>query len=65
MAFEQPVDQRPKKDSQPARSKKLTPKEMTTIDDLTHDFMNCASYREHCMNKYGQYVTHQGYRITL
>jgi hypothetical protein len=48
--------------SRPSRS--VATRDMTSLDDITHDFNDCAKYREYCLAKYGQYFTHDGYRIT-
>jgi len=36
----------------------------TQLDDLTHDFMNSERFRQSCLEKYGQYVTLEGERVT-
>jgi len=43
---------------------KLTPKQMTALDHATHDFMNYEPFRQRCLAQYGQYVTHDGVRVT-
>ncbi len=52
---------------QPQRSAADHPvplKEWTSLDHLTHDFLNCAGYRQHCLETRGQYMTHDGRRVT-
>ena len=39
-------------------------KQWTQLDDLTHDFLNSESFRSHCLQAYGQYVTRDGERVT-
>ena len=39
-------------------------KQWTQLDDLTHDFMNNERFRQSCLDKYGQYVTLDGQRVT-
>ena len=39
-------------------------KQWTQLDDLTHDFMQNERFRESCLEKYGQYVTFDGQRVT-
>ena len=39
-------------------------KQWTQLDDLTHDFLNSESFRSHCLQTYGQYVTRDGERVT-
>ena len=39
-------------------------KKWTQLDDLTHDFMQSASFRNECLAKFGQYVTYSGERIS-
>lgn len=39
-------------------------KQWTQLDDLTHDFMNNERFRQSCLDKYGQYVTLDGVRVT-
>jgi hypothetical protein len=43
---------------------KIGLKAWTSIDCLTHDFMKSESYRAYCLEKYGQYVTFDGERVT-
>ena len=45
-------------------SGKIAMKSWSTVDDCTHDFMKSESYRSHCLEKYGQYVTFDGERVT-
>lgn len=35
----------------------------TKIDHETHDFMDDANYRAFALQKYGQYMSHDGYRF--
>ena len=37
--------------------------DMTTLDDLTHDFANNAGFRAWALDKYGQYFSHDGKRV--
>ena len=39
-------------------------KQWTQLDDLTHDFMKSERFRQACLEKYGQYVTFEGERVT-
>ena len=39
-------------------------KQWTQLDDLTHDFMQNDRFRQSCLEKYGQYVTFDGVRVT-
>jgi hypothetical protein len=39
-------------------------KQWTQLDDLTHDFMQSEAFRQSCLEKYGQYVTYDGQRVT-
>lgn len=39
-------------------------KQWTQLDDLTHDFMQNEYFRQSCLEKYGQYVTFDGVRVT-
>lgn len=39
-------------------------KQWTQLDDLTHDFMNSESFRNSCLERFGQYVTRDGERVT-
>jgi hypothetical protein len=39
-------------------------KQWTQLDDLTHDFMKSERFRQSCLEKYGQYVTFEGERVT-
>jgi hypothetical protein len=45
-------------------SGKIGIKQWTQLDDLTHDFLKSEKYRAHCLEKYGQYVTFEGERVT-
>lgn len=46
------------------RSGKKILKQWTQLDDLTHDFMKSERFRQSCLEKYGQYVTLEGERVT-
>ena len=39
-------------------------KTWSQLDDLTHDFCQSEAFRQSCLNKYGQYVTYDGVRVT-
>ena len=39
-------------------------KEWTSLDHLTHDFMDCPAYRAKCLREHGQYMGHDGRRVT-
>lgn len=39
-------------------------KQWTQLDDLTHDFMDNERFRQSCLEKFGQYVTKDGERVT-
>ncbi len=45
-------------------SGKIGLKAWSFADDITHDFMKSESYRAYCLEKYGQYVTFEGERVT-
>ena len=45
-------------------SGKIAMKQWSQLDDLTHDFLNSEKYRSYCLQKYGQYVTYDGERVT-
>ncbi len=45
-------------------SGKITMKQWSHLDCLTHDYCNSEQYRAHCLQKYGQYVTFGGERVT-
>jgi hypothetical protein len=45
-------------------SGKIAMKSWSFLDDITHDFMKSESYRAYCLEKYGQYVTFEGERVT-
>ena len=36
----------------------------TKLDEETHDFEQSEVYRQHCLRKYGQYVSFAGERVT-
>ena len=38
-------------------------RDMSTLDDLTHDFTNDPVVREYFLTKYGQYFSHEGKRV--
>jgi len=46
-------------------SGKIPMKKWTQIDDYTHDFMQSESYRQYCLDRFGQYMTMDGVRVTL
>ena len=46
-------------------SGKIRIKEWSHLDALTHDFLNSEKYRAYCLDRYGQYVTFEGERVTL
>lgn len=57
------------KGGSPLAQKKRRPnsyqtRDMTTLDDLTHDFANQAWFREKCLEEYGQYFSHENVRVT-
>ena len=39
-------------------------KTWSQLDDLTHDFCQSEAFRQSCLEKYGQYVTFDGQRVT-
>ena len=39
-------------------------KTWSQLDDLTHDFCQSEAFRQSCLEKYGQYVTYDGVRVT-
>ncbi len=39
-------------------------KQWTQLDDLTHDFLKSESFRQICLDRYGQYLTFDGVRVT-
>lgn len=43
---------------------KIAMKQWSQLDTLTHDFLNSENYRNYCLQKYGQYVTYDGERVT-
>ena len=45
-------------------SGKIAMKQWSHLDCLTHDYCNSEQYRAHCLQKYGQYVTFGGERVT-
>lgn len=45
-------------------AKPIPVKDWTSLDHLTHDFMNCPGYKKHCLEFYGQYMGHDGRRVT-
>ena len=45
-------------------SGKIAMKQWSQLDTLTHDFLNSEKYRSYCLQKYGQYVTYDGERVT-
>lgn len=49
--------------SQPAE-RRVPVREWTSLDHLTHDFANDPAYRQRCLELHGQYMTHDGRRVT-
>ena len=45
-------------------SGKIAMKSWSFLDHITHDFMKSEIYRAYCLEKYGQYVTFEGERVT-
>ena len=45
-------------------SGKIPMKKWTQLDDCTHDFMQSESYRQSCLDRFGQYITMDGVRVT-
>ena len=45
-------------------SGKIGLKQWSHLDCLTHDFLNSEKYRAYCLERYGQYVTFEGERVT-
>lgn len=45
-------------------SGKIPMKKWTQLDDCTHDFMQSESYRQSCLDRFGQYMTMDGVRVT-
>lgn len=43
--------------------KAVLPRYWTVIDELTHDFLDSESFRETCIDKYGQYMSAEGNRV--
>jgi len=41
----------------------MSTRDMTTLDDITHDFANSADFRAWALDKYGQYFSHDGTRV--
>jgi len=39
-------------------------RDMTTLDDITHDFANMEAFRQKCLEQYGQYFSHDNRRVT-
>jgi hypothetical protein len=46
------------------QSGQLPYKRWTKLDEGTHDFMQSEKFCELCLQKYGQYVTFEGERVT-
>lgn len=46
-----------------SRDKSIPLREWTEIDDLTHDFTDSPELRAKWLSIYGQYMTHDGYRV--
>ena len=45
-------------------SGKIGLKSWSFLDDCTHDFLKSEKFRAYCLEKYGQYVTFEGERVT-
>jgi len=45
-------------------SGKIGLKQWSHLDCLTHDYLNSEKYRAYCLERYGQYVTYEGERVT-
>jgi hypothetical protein len=45
------------------RADGIPTRDMTTLDDLTHDFMDCPNWRAFALRKYGQYYSHDGVMV--
>lgn len=43
--------------------RKLSVREWTSVDELTHDFADSESFRKKCLEKYGQYMGRDGIRV--
>lgn len=43
---------------------KIGLKSWSFLDDCTHDYLNSEKFRAYCLQKYGQYVTFEGERVT-
>lgn len=43
---------------------KIGLKQWSHLDCLTHDYLNSEKYRAYCLERYGQYVTYEGERVT-
>lgn len=43
---------------------KIGLKQWSHLDCLTHDYLNSEKYRAYCLERYGQYVTFEGERVT-
>jgi hypothetical protein len=39
-------------------------KSWSFLDDCTHDYLKSEKFRAYCLEKYGQYVTFEGERVT-
>lgn len=39
-------------------------KQWTSLDALTHDFMDSADFRQRCLDRHGQYMSRDGRRVT-
>jgi len=58
------------KGGSPMAQKKRRPniyptRDMTTLDDITHDFANDAGFRAKCLAQFGQYFSHDNQRVVL
>jgi len=54
----------PRQAQSSADTRVIPVKDWTSLDHLTHDFMNCPGYKKHCLEFYGQYMGHDGRRVT-
>jgi hypothetical protein len=51
-------------DTAPRTDRPIPMKQWTSLDHLTHDFTNDPGYRRHCLETRGQYMAHDGRRVT-
>lgn len=45
-------------------SKKVNLRSWSNDDMLTHDFLNNPEYQQYCLDKYGQFMSYGGNRVT-